>query len=98
MAFREAKAVELLFQDCLKRFHVTSTRNAVMHMFGANTIITPSKTNSSVKSSTLQSASTSTKKVTQTMMSSFLLDSFLVDTIKKKERAKKKTEEATKLS
>jgi DNA polymerase elongation subunit (family B) len=103
LSFREAKAAELLFQDCLKRFHVTSTRHAVIQMFGANAIITPSKTASSAKpkSSTLQAAPTPTKKVTQTTMSSFLLDSFLVDTMKKKEqkeRAKKKKEETTKSS
>jgi DNA polymerase elongation subunit (family B) len=96
LAFREAKAAELLFQDCLKRFHVTSTRTAVMHMFGVNTIITPSKTSPSVKSKTsvVQTAPTATKKVVQTTMSSFLLDSFIVDAMKKKERAKKKKEEA----
>ena len=98
LAFREAKAAELLFQDCLKRFHVTSTRNAVMHMFGVNTIITPSKTTPSVKSKTsvVQAAPATTKKVVQTTMSSFLLDSFIVDGMKKKERAKKKKEEEAK--
>ena len=98
LAFREAKAAELLFQDCLKRFHVTSTRTAVMHMFGVNTIITPSKTTPSVKSKTsvVQAAPTATKKVVQTTMSSFLLDSFIVDAMKKKERAKKKKEEEAK--
>ena len=98
LAFREAKAAELLFQDCLKRFHVTSTRTAVMHMFGTNTIITPSLTNAATKAAktadkpTTKTINTATK--TQTTMSSFLLDSFLVDTMKKKERAKKKEEEA----
>jgi DNA polymerase elongation subunit (family B) len=106
LAFREAKAAELLFQDCLKRFHVTSTRTAVMHMFGTNTIITPSKT--TAKTDTKTATNTETKATTkatpkpmpimhnktQTTMSSFLLDSFLVDTMKKKERAKKKEEEA----
>ena len=71
-----------------------------MHMYGVNTIITPSKTVSATKpkpstSQTLTCA-TPAKKVTQTMMSSFLLDSFLVDTMKKKERAKKKKEEEAK--
>jgi len=98
LAFREAKAAELLFQDCLKRFHVTSTRTAVMHMFGTNTIITPSSTkttNASTKTETKTvTKATNASNKTQTTMSSFLLDSFLVDTMKKKERAKKKEEEA----
>jgi hypothetical protein len=100
LAFREAKAAELLFQDCLKRFHVTSTRTAVMHMFGTNTIITPSKATNAIKATIKATtkaetnASTIQSTKTQTTMSSFLLDSFLVDTMKKKERAKKKEEEA----
>ena len=99
LAFREAKAAELLFQDCLKRFHVTSTRTAVMHMFGTNTIITPSLTNAATKAAkaatkTADKATAVQTTKTQTTMSSFLLDSFLVDTMKKKERAKKKEEEA----
>ena len=34
LAFREAKAAELLFSDCLKRFESTSKRSAMLSMFG----------------------------------------------------------------
>ena len=95
LAFREAKAAELLFQDCLKRFHMTSTRSAVMQMFGGKAVVTEKDTKVSTKSSKSAVASNPviTKKITQTTMSSFLYDSFLVDTIKKKERAAKKRKE-----
>jgi hypothetical protein len=104
LAFREAKAADLLFSDCLKRFESTSKRSAIVSMFGSNTIIIPTQKQSvapaklsaipSAMSSTMPSAkpsakpSTSTKQVVQKTMSSYLYDSFLVDTIKKKERAK----------
>ena len=111
LTFREGKAAELLFHDCLQRFHVTSTRSAIHHMFGGNVVITPlaktkprvatnaaTATNATATSAaTATNAIATTKKVTQTTMSSFLYDSFLVDSIKKKERAakKKKEESAT---
>jgi DNA polymerase elongation subunit (family B) len=96
LTFREGKAAELLFHDCLQRFHVTSTRSAIHHMFGGNVVITPSLMKPRVASAIAATATTVTKKVTQTTMSSFLYDSFLVDSIKKKERAvaKKKKEDA----
>jgi DNA polymerase elongation subunit (family B) len=99
LTFREGKAAELLFHDCLQRFHVTSTRSAVHHMFGGNVVITPltrpGVTTRSAAVAASASAATATKKVTQTTMSSFLYDSFLVDTMKKKERAAKKKKEET---
>ena len=100
LAFREARAAELLFQDCLKRFHKTSTRNAVSQMFGGNVVITSvtRQTKPTTRATTAAVATTNSvavPKVTQTTMSSFLYDSFLVDSIKKKDRAaKKKKEEA----
>ncbi|NDB70778.1 MAG: hypothetical protein EB015_22775, partial [Methylocystaceae bacterium] len=39
LAFREAKAAELLFSDCLKRFEKASTRQAIATMFGGNAVI-----------------------------------------------------------
>ncbi len=100
LTFREGKAAELLFHDCLQRFHVTSTRSAVHHMFGGNVVITPltrpgvTTRSAAVAASTKTvETATATKKVTQTTMSSFLYDSFLVDSIKKKERAAKKKKE-----
>ena len=109
LTFREGKAAQLLFQDCLKRFHVTSTRNAVMQMFGGKAVVTAKTATTSTTTSATTSAShvvsrstssattSASTKTTQTTMSSFLFDSFLVDNIKKKERAaaKKKKEEAT---
>jgi hypothetical protein len=106
LTFREGKAAELLFHDCLQRFHVTSTRSAIHHMFGGNVVITPSLTKTKPRvaltatmltATATVTATAATKKVTQTTMSSFLYDSFLVDSIKKKERAvaKKKKEDAS---
>jgi DNA polymerase elongation subunit (family B) len=105
LAFREAKAAELLFSDCLKRFEKASTRQAIATMFGGNAVI---RTSAAPKErSTTAAASSATtsipvkKPVTkQTSMSGFLLDSMIVDGIKKKERsaaaAKKKAKEAEK--
>jgi hypothetical protein len=99
LTFREGKAAELLFHDCLQRFHMTSTRSAIHHMFGGNVVITPSLTKTKPRVATsaaltaTSATATVTKKVTQTTMSSFLYDSFLVDSIKKKERAAKKKKE-----
>jgi DNA polymerase elongation subunit (family B) len=97
LAFREAKAADLLFSDCLKRFESTSKRSAMMSMFGSNAVITPLKRTSatlavsatpvSAKSTAVQ---TSAKPVVQKTMSSYLYDSFVVDNIKKKDRAKAK--------
>ena len=104
LTFREGKAAHLLFQDCLKRYHVTSTRSAVMQMFGGKAVVTAKAQSATVAASarpitrSASSATSSTVKTTQTTMSSFLFDSFLVDNIKKKERAaakKKKEETAT---
>jgi hypothetical protein len=96
LAFREAKAADLLFSDCLKRFESTSKRSAMMSMFGSNAVITPLKRASAsvVVSATPVSAKptvqTSAKPVVQKTMSSYLYDSFVVDNIKKKDRAKAK--------
>jgi DNA polymerase elongation subunit (family B) len=64
LAFREAKAAELLFQDCLKRFHVTSTRNAVMHMFGGKAVVTAKTTSSATSSATYSATSSATYSAT----------------------------------
>ena len=91
LAFREAKAAELLFSDCLKRFEKASTRQAITTMFGGNAVI-----RSSVSRNTVHTASSDaliakpiTRSSTQTTMSSFLLDSKLVEDGDKKRRAAK---------
>jgi len=98
LVFREGKAAQLLFQDCLKRFHMTSTRSAVMQMFGGKAVVTakPAVGKPAVGKPTVGNTEVApVKKITQTTMSSFLFDSFLVDNIKKKERAAKKKKEET---
>ena len=40
LSFREAKAAQLLFSDCLKRFEKASTRTALTSMFGGKAVIT----------------------------------------------------------
>jgi DNA polymerase elongation subunit (family B) len=106
LAFREAKAAELLFSECLRRFEKTSTRHAVSTMFKGNVTVTslPRAVRSTAASAATSgtsgiSAATSTivTRSKQTTMSGFLLDSMIVDGIKKKERAKAaKTKDAAK--
>jgi DNA polymerase elongation subunit (family B) len=95
LAFREAKAADLLFSDCLKRFEKASARNAFNSMFkgAANTIITPSKTNDATTSapkavSAVTSGIKLDKIVTtkQTTMSAYMLDAMFVNGIKKNDR------------
>ena len=93
LAFREGKAAELLFSDCLKRFETTSKRSAMSSMFGGNVVITPKIAKTEAPTPLTSSAakpSTSAKPVVQSSISNYLLDSFLVSNIKKKERAKAK--------
>jgi hypothetical protein len=102
LAFREGKAAELLFGDCLKTFELASKRNAMTSMFGGNVVITSSRTKKDDTASTTTAIATAkantvkssaTKKVSapsfQTTMSSFLLDTMVVANIKRNERAAK---------
>ncbi len=92
LAFREAKAAELLFSDCLKRFEKASTRQAITGMFKGSVVISKASTaatSSAKPASTTKPVTRSTAPITkQTTMSSFLLDSMIVDGIKKKNQAK----------
>jgi DNA polymerase delta subunit 1 len=96
LGFREAKAAELLFSDCLKRFETASKRSAMATMFGGNAIITPmtrSKTTTitAMDVTPAKAASKAIPKVAvQSSISNYLLDSFLVSNIRKKERQAKK--------
>jgi len=106
LGFREARAAELLFSDCLKRFETASKRSAMATMFGGNAIITPmtrSKTAviaaptpaSAVTKTALKAVSATVPKAApkvavQSSISNYLLDSFLVSNIRKKERQAKK--------
>jgi len=104
LGFREARAAELLFSDCLKRFETASKRSAMATMFGGNAIITPmtrSKTTAapSAASAVTKAVSatapkaaplTAPKVAVQSSISNYLLDSFLVSNIRKKERQAKK--------
>ena len=98
LAFREGKAAELLFGDCLKTFELASKRNAMTSMFGGNVVITSSRTKKAdgvaavVATANTIKASVKGKVSTpsvQTTMSSFLLDTMVVDNIKRNERAAK---------
>jgi len=102
LGFREARAAELLFSDCLKRFETASKRSAMATMFGGNAIITPmtrsktaviaAPTSSKAASATAPKAAplTAPKVAVQSSISNYLLDSFLVSNIRKKERQAKK--------
>jgi DNA polymerase elongation subunit (family B) len=124
LAFREAKAAELLFSDCLRKFEKISTRSAVMHMFKGKAVInaplkmTSRKTKveeehaeekleekvetsatSATSATSLISAPNATpikNKPVQKKMSSYIYDTHMVETMKKKERAEKKTANAVK--
>ena len=95
LSWREARAAELLFTDCLRKFETLSRRNAMSNFFGGKAQLVVNKTQSPVTSSSSASTQVSTSKATNTVvvpkkqmtMSSYLLDSYLVDGIKKKERA-----------
>jgi hypothetical protein len=98
LAFREAKAAELLFSDCLKRFEKSSTRQAITGMFKGSVVIskaavtniasTATKTSATTVNTTKPATRSTTSITKQTTMSSFLLDSMIVDGIKKKNQAK----------
>jgi len=95
LAFREAKAAELLFSDCLRRFEKTSSRHAITSMFGGNVVITKAMV-SNVPTKAVDATNMAVSKpVTrlsvskQTTMSSFLLDSMIVENNDKKKRAAK---------
>jgi DNA polymerase elongation subunit (family B) len=106
LGFREAKAAELLFSDCLKRFETASKRSAMATMFGGNAIITPMTRSKTAVIAAPTTASALTKAVSataskalpavvpkvavQSSISNYLLDSFLVSNIRKKERQAKK--------
>ena len=113
LAFREAKAAELLFSDCLRKFEKISTRSAVMHMFKGKAVInaplkmTFAKTKveeqvEQVEEKVETSATSATSltpiknKPVQKKMSSYIYDTHMVETMKKKERAEKKTANASK--
>uniref|UniRef100_A0A6C0IGW3 DNA-directed DNA polymerase n=1 Tax=viral metagenome TaxID=1070528 RepID=A0A6C0IGW3_9ZZZZ len=99
LAFREGKAAELLFGDCLKTFELASKRNAMSCMFGGNVVITSSRTKKADSAACAAFATANTVKASvkgkvsapsvQTTMSSFLLDTMVVDKIRKNERAAK---------
>lgn len=99
LGFREARAAELLFSDCLKRFETASKRSAMATMFGGNAIITPMTRSKTVVMTAAPVASkaapkaaplTAPKVAVQSSISNYLLDSFLVSNIRKKERQAKK--------
>jgi len=96
LAFREAKAAELLFSDCLRRFEKTTSRHAITSMFGGNVVITkamvskaPTKATDATKVTSESKPVTRLSVAKQTTMSSFLLDSMIVDNNDKKKRAAK---------
>lgn len=87
LAFRELKAADLLFSDCLKRFEMTSTRSAFSSMFGKNVVITKAAPKAIIAVPTV---TTVTKpQAVQRKMSMYLHDIHIVDEINKKERAAK---------
>lgn len=113
LAFREAKAAELLFSDCLRKFEKISTRSAVMHMFKGKAVINAPLKMTFVKTKVeeqveqveekVETSATSATSLTpiknkpvQKKMSSYIYDTHMVETMKKKERAEKKTANASK--
>ena len=72
LAFREAKAAELLFSDCLKKFEKISTTNAITHMFKGSVVITktPLKYNIGSSGTNVISASSATSIISASSASS----------------------------
>jgi hypothetical protein len=66
LGFRESKAAELLFSDCLKRFETASKRSAMATMFGGNAIITPMTRSKTTVIAAPTAASAVTKAVSAT--------------------------------
>jgi DNA polymerase elongation subunit (family B) len=95
LAFREAKAAELLFSECLRKSDTSCRHNALAQMFGGKIVITKSHSSKPVSASSASSSISSVPQLqnkkpentVQRTMSSFIYDSFLCDNIKKKERA-----------
>ena len=91
LAFREAKAAELLFSDCLKKFEKISTTNAITHMFKGSVVITktPLKYNigssgtngtsatSATSATSVISASSATSVISASSASSAITDTSL---------------------
>jgi DNA polymerase elongation subunit (family B) len=104
LLFREAKAAELLFSDCLRRHDNSSKKTAFMNMFGGKATITPSNTihttniiSKSASSTTLpsiisisedSSRSTKSENQVQLTMSNFILDSYLMKQVDKSKKKK----------
>lgn len=94
LGFREGVAAQLLFSDCLKKFQLSSSRNALTSMFGGAAIITTTRSTipkpvAITNTNTVQkkTVTTENKTTVQTTMSSYMLDSMILGGIKKKERA-----------
>jgi DNA polymerase elongation subunit (family B) len=86
LAFREAKAADVLFADSLRRFNTIAKHAAFSSMFSKGKIITtPATIKPSINVVTSATATIANK--TQKKMSNYMLDSFIVTTIKKKEKA-----------
>ena len=99
LGFREAKAGEVLFTDCLRRFESTASRAAIISMFKikpglkSGTSTTEDKeTYNPVAAATMKIAASIQGKTVQRKISGFLLDSQIVTTNDKR-RAKKAKEE-----
>ena len=91
LSFREAKAAQLLFSDCLKRFEKASTRTALTSMFGGKAVITAAakEKTKAATAAVAPSRSNPVRSATQRMMSSYMYDSMVVDSINKKQRAER---------
>jgi DNA polymerase delta subunit 1 len=94
LGFREGVAAQLLFSDCLKKFQLSSSRNALTSMFGGAAIITTTRStipkpmvNTNTNTVQKKTVTTENKTSVQTTMSSYMLDSMILGGIKKKERA-----------
>lgn len=101
ISYREQKAAELLFSECLQRFDLANRRVAMTNFFGVKTelrpVVSTVKTRS-MTNSVAENLAPAKPKPVQKTISSFLYDSYLVETMNKKKReataaAKKKAKE-----
>lgn len=102
LAFREARAAELLFEECLRRFKKASSAAAFQGMFKQGTVTkgapkaatAAASTDRVTRSSTAAAAAAKPTAMVQMKMSSFMADKMIDFELKERDKEKRKKEKA----
>ena len=96
LAFREARAAELLFEECLRRFKKASSVAAFQGMFKQGTVTeAAASTDRATRSPTAAKAAASKPTaMVQMKMSSFMADKMIDFEMKERDKEKRKKEKA----